>query len=86
MSKKFQENNSIRIKIAQKLDAIEQDYRRLEWLTTEEVCELLKIHPQTLAQYRKRKQIPYSKIGRKCYYPVQGIKNLLYDDLKSDEL
>ena len=85
MSKKFQQNNITRMKIAKKLDTIVQDYRSLQWLTSDEVCKLFDISPQALAQYRIRKQIPYSKIGNKCFYTVQDLGKLLYDNLQNDE-
>lgn len=85
MTKQFQQNEIIRRKIALKLYNMAQDYRKIQWLNSEEACKLLGVNPQTLAQYRKRKLIPYSKIGRRCFYAVHDLEKLLYDNLREDE-
>ena len=48
-----------------------------KWLGNEDVCELLKISSRTLQSYRDTGILPYSQIGRKCYYRVSDIENLI---------
>ena len=46
-------------------------------LGNEDVCRLLQISPRTLQSYRNTGILPYSQIGRKCYYRVSDIENLI---------
>ena len=48
-----------------------------KWLDNDEVCELLQISRRTLQSYRDNGILPYSQIGRKCYYKVADIENLI---------
>jgi hypothetical protein len=48
-----------------------------KWLGNEDVCGLLKISMRTLQSYRDNGILPYSQIGRKCYYRVSDIENLI---------
>ncbi len=48
-----------------------------KWLDNDEVCELLQISRRTLQSYRDNGILPYSQIGRKCYYKVPDIENLI---------
>ena len=48
-----------------------------KWLGNEDVCRLLKISMRTLQSYRDNGILPYSQIGRKCYYRVSDIENLI---------
>ena len=50
---------------------------RDKWLDNDAVCELLKISRRTLQAYRDNGILPYSQIGRKCYYKVADIENLI---------
>ncbi|NDW11173.1 DNA-binding protein [Dysgonomonas sp. 520] len=47
------------------------------WLGNDDVCSLLQISPRTLQSYRDNGILPYSQIGRKCYYRVSDIENLI---------
>lgn len=47
------------------------------WLGNEDVCGLLQISKRTLQSYRDNGILPYSQIGRKCYYRVSDIENLI---------
>ena len=44
------------------------------WLDNKQVCELLKISSRTLQTYRDTGVLPYSQIGRKCYYKATDIE------------
>ena len=48
-----------------------------KWLGNEDVCQLLQISKRTLQSYRDNGILPYSQIGRKCYYRVSDIENLI---------
>ncbi|NDV55239.1 DNA-binding protein [Parabacteroides sp. 52] len=48
-----------------------------QWLGNSDVCGLLQISPRTLQSYRDNGILPYSQIGRKCYYKVSDIENLI---------
>jgi excisionase family DNA binding protein len=48
-----------------------------EWLNNEEVCDLLHISKRTLQTCRDTGAIPYSKIGRKCYYKISDVEQFI---------
>lgn len=48
-----------------------------KWLDNKTVCELLHISPRTLQSYRDNGTLPYSQIGRKCYYKASDIETLI---------
>ena len=45
-----------------------------DWLDNKQVCELLKISSRTLLTYRDTGVLPYSQIGRRCYYKAADIQ------------
>lgn len=54
------------------------DNRNTEkWLDNSEVCGLLQISQRTLQSYRDDGTLPYSQIGRKCYYKTSDVEQLL---------
>lgn len=54
-----------------------ENYDKEKWLGNDDVCSLLQISKRTLQSYRDNGVLPYSKIGRKCYYRVSDIENLI---------
>lgn len=48
-----------------------------ELLDSQDLCLLLKITKRSLAEYRKKKLIPYYKIDRKTYYKASEIQSFL---------
>lgn len=48
-----------------------------KWMDNTEVCELLQISTRTLQSYRDKGTLPYSQIGRKCYYRTTDIEQLV---------
>ena len=48
-----------------------------KWLGNDDVCRLLQISPRTLQSYRDTGILSFSQIGRKCYYRVSDIENLI---------
>jgi MerR family transcriptional regulator, repressor of the yfmOP operon len=47
------------------------------WLSSEQVCSLLRISVRTLVSYRQRSILPFSQIGRKIYYKASDINDYL---------
>lgn len=47
------------------------------WLDNKQVCKLLKISLRTLQTYRDTRILPYSQIGRKCYYKATDIEQFI---------
>lgn len=48
-----------------------------KWLKTHEVRKLLSISPSTLQILRRKKAIPFTKIGGVLYYDAEAINRLL---------
>ena len=48
-----------------------------KWLENDDVCQLLQISKRTLQSYRNNGTLPYSQIGRNCYYRVSDIEILI---------
>lgn len=48
-----------------------------KWFDNDDVCSLLQISKRTLQSYRDSGILPYSQIGRKCYYRISDIENLI---------
>jgi len=53
-----------------------------QWLVKEDVCALLQISPRTLQSYRDNGMLPFSQIGRKCYYRVSDVQQLINNSKK----
>lgn len=47
------------------------------WLDNKQVCKLLRISLRTLQTYRDTGVLPFSQIGRKCYYKVTDIEQFI---------
>ena len=54
-----------------------QNRSNKNWLDNKQVCELLKISSRTLQTYRNTGVLPYSQIGRKCYYKASNIEQFI---------
>ncbi len=48
-----------------------------EWITGKEVIKMLNISSKTLQNYRDRRIIPFTKIGKKIYYSKREINKQL---------
>lgn len=48
-----------------------------QWLNNEDVCSLLQISKRTLQSYRDNGVLPFSQIGRKCYYKISDVEQLV---------
>lgn len=53
-----------------------------QWLGNEDVCELLQISKRTLQSYRDNGILPFSQIGRKCYYKILDMEQLINNSKK----
>lgn len=47
------------------------------WLSPEEVCQLLMISKRTLQNYRDQRTLPFAQIGRKIYFKSSDIEDYL---------
>ncbi len=54
-----------------------QDSFQKDWLSTEEVMEMLNVSRRTLQNYRDEGEISYFQKGRKILYPREGIEEFL---------
>ncbi|MDZ7692346.1 MAG: helix-turn-helix domain-containing protein [Balneolaceae bacterium] len=54
-----------------------RDSFRKDWLSTEEVMEMLNVSRRTVQNYRDEGKIPYTQNGRKILYPRKGIEEFL---------
>lgn len=50
-----------------------------EWLDGQDVCKLLDISKRTLQHYRDYGKLPFSMIGKKCYYKASDVTRLLQE-------
>ena len=50
---------------------------KAKWLTGDEVCHLLGISKRTLQNYRDKRIIPFTQIGRKIYYKASDVDDFL---------
>jgi MerR family transcriptional regulator, repressor of the yfmOP operon len=48
-----------------------------QWLSSEEVCKILRISSRTLQNYRDKREIPFYQIGRKIYYKASDVNRFL---------
>jgi MerR family transcriptional regulator, repressor of the yfmOP operon len=48
-----------------------------KWLSSDEVCHLLRISKRTLQSYRDHGILPFAQIGRKIYYKASDIDEYL---------
>lgn len=52
-----------------------------EWLSTDEVMEMMNVSRRTVQNYRDEGKIPYTREGRKILYPRKGIEEFLRDNM-----
>ena len=55
-----------------------QDRRLQKWLTSDDVCAILKISQRTLQSMRSKHQICYTQLGRKFYYHPEEVELLFF--------
>jgi excisionase family DNA binding protein len=57
------------------------DHFRREWLSTDEVMDMLHVSRRTVQNYRNENKIPYVQLNRKILYPREGIEAFLQEHL-----
>lgn len=58
-----------------------KDHFQKDWLTTEEVMEMMSVSRRTVQNYRDEGKIPFFQEGRKILYPRKGIEAFLSDNM-----
>lgn len=53
-----------------------------QWFGNDDVCSLLQISKRTLQSYRDNGILSFSQIGRKCYYRVSDVEQLINNSKK----
>ncbi len=53
-----------------------------QWLGNDDICGLLQVSSRTLQSYRDNGMLPFSQIGRKCYYRVSDVEQLINNSNK----
>jgi hypothetical protein len=56
---------------------IKSDMNNSNWLTGEDVTQLLRISTRTLVNYRAKGILSFSQVGRKIYYKASDIQSHL---------
>ncbi|MBQ3768075.1 MAG: helix-turn-helix domain-containing protein [Prevotella sp.] len=51
-----------------------EDKRLQKWLTSEDVCDILKISQRSLQAMRSKHKICYTQLGRKFYYRPEELE------------
>jgi len=54
-----------------------QNTFRKDWLSTEEVMDMLQVSRRTVQNYRDEGKIPFARLGRKILYPREGIEDFV---------
>ena len=54
-----------------------RDKRLEKWMDNRQVCEVLRISERTLQTLRSKRQITYTRIGRRFYYRPQEVERVL---------
>lgn len=52
------------------------------WLGNDDICGLLQVSSRTLQSYRDNGMLPFSQIGRKCYYRISDVEQLINNSNK----
>lgn len=76
--------------IIRRLDRLEERLNTVQpagfsWLDGAEVCQILHVTKRTLAEYRSRGILPYSKLGGRVFFRLSDIENYLTINLCSKE-
>lgn len=61
-----------------------QDSFQKDWLSTEEVMEMLHVSRRTVQNYRDEGKISYSQHGRKILYPREGVEEFLRKNMSEE--
>lgn len=50
---------------------------KFNWVSNDDASNLLNVSKRQLYEYRKRNMLPYAQIGRKIFYKVSDLNQLL---------
>ena len=67
---------AIKEAIKEELPQYQNSFQK-DWLSTEEVMEMLNVSRRTIQNYRDEGKISYFQQGRKILYPREGIEEFL---------
>ncbi|MDR8389502.1 helix-turn-helix domain-containing protein [Aliifodinibius sp. S!AR15-10] len=67
---------AIKEAVKEELPKYQNSFKK-DWLSTEEVMEMLKVSRRTVQNYRDEGKISYFQQGRKILYPREGIEEFL---------
>jgi len=70
--------------IKELMDSYAKSKKGKTWLRSEEAAEYLKCTLASLKHLRLTGQIPYTKIGNRCFYSVEDIEALLEKNKMND--
>ena len=87
---KFKHVHKPMTEVIRRLDRLEERLNLVQpagfsWLDGAEVCQMLHITKRTLAEYRFRGILPYSKLGGRVFFRLSDIENYLTINLCSKE-
>ena len=87
---KFKHVHKPMTEVIKRLDRLEERLNLVQpagfsWLDSAEVCQMLHITKRTLAEYRFRGILPYSKLGGRVFFRLSDIENYLTINLCSKE-
>jgi len=62
--------------VKEQLPSMKNSFQK-NWLSTEEVMEMMNVSRRTVQNYRDEGKIPYTQDGRKILYPRDGVEDFL---------
>jgi len=62
--------------VKEQLPSMKNSFQK-NWLSTEEVMEMMNVSRRTVQNYRDEGKIPYTQDGRKILHPRDGVEDFL---------
>ncbi|HKK47349.1 MAG TPA: helix-turn-helix domain-containing protein [Balneolaceae bacterium] len=72
--------SAVKQAVKEQLPQMKDSFQK-DWLTTEEVMEMMSVSRRTVQNYRDEGKIPFFQEGRKILYPRKGIEAFLRDNM-----
>lgn len=72
--------NLIKEAVKEQLPQLRNSFQK-NWLSTEEVMEMMNVSRRTVQNYRDEGKISYSQDGRKILYPKESIEKYLRENM-----
>lgn len=79
-SNTFNEALEVFTKLVNRVDVLCERHREkksMEWLDSQDVCQILNIKPRTLQSYRDSGKLGFSQLERKIFYRNEDLQKLL---------